>query len=135
VAGLVVTALAKSAAKALIERPRPSPALAVGSNTGSAFPSGHAADSLVVFVMLALILSTAQSPRAKWAVWSIAMALVLVVGGSRIYLGSHWLTDVLGGWALAGAILSMLVWGFPSWERSSPPTRPALTPPEGRART
>jgi membrane-associated phospholipid phosphatase len=134
-AAFVVTVLAKNTAKALIERPRPSPALAIGSNTGFAFPSGHAADSLAVFAMLALILSTARSSRGRWALWSGALAVVLVVGASRVYLGSHWLSDVLGGWALAGAIVSLLAWMFPSWDRAGPPARPALKPPEGPART
>jgi membrane-associated phospholipid phosphatase len=131
----VVTVLAKNTAKALIERPRPTPAYAIGSNTGFAFPSGHAADSLAVFAMLALILSTAHTPRGRWALWTCALAVVLVVGASRVYLGSHWLSDVLGGWALAAAIVSLLVWMFPSWDRSRPPARPMLKPPEGPART
>jgi membrane-associated phospholipid phosphatase len=131
----VVTVLAKNTAKALIERPRPSPALAIGANTGFAFPSGHAADSLAVFAMVALILSTARSSRGRWALWSFALAVVLVVGASRGYLGSHWLSDVLGGWALAGAIVSLLAWMFPSWDRARPPARPTLKPPEGPART
>jgi membrane-associated phospholipid phosphatase len=135
IVAFVVTVLAKNAAKALIERPRPSPALAIGSNTGFAFPSGHAADSLAVFAMLALILSTARTPRAKWALWSCALAVVMVVGASRVYLGSHWLSDVLGGWALAAAIVSLLAWMFPPWDRARPPARPTLKPPEGPART
>jgi membrane-associated phospholipid phosphatase len=135
VVAFVVTVLAKNTAKVLIERPRPSPALAIGSNTGFAFPSGHAADSLAVFAMVALILSTARTPRGRWALWSGALVVVLVVGASRVYLGSHWLSDVLGGWALAGAIVFLLVWMFPSWDRARPPARPALKPPEGPART
>jgi membrane-associated phospholipid phosphatase len=108
VAAFLLAILAKNAGKALIERPRPSPLEAIGSNTGFAFPSGHAADSLAVFALIALIASTGRSPRVRWAIWSGAALVILVVGGSRVYLGSHWLTDVVGGWALAAAIVSLL---------------------------
>jgi membrane-associated phospholipid phosphatase len=134
VTAFVLAILAKNAGKALIERPRPSPLEAIGSNTGFAFPSGHAADSLAVFAMIALIASAGRRPRVRWAVWSGAALMILLVGGSRVYLGSHWLTDVVGGWALAVAIVSLLAGVFldPGWRR-----RPAVrvTPPEEPTRT
>jgi undecaprenyl-diphosphatase len=134
VVALVVTVLAKNAAKALIERPRPSPLLAIGSNTGFAFPSGHAADSLAAFALVALIASADRSLRAKRIIWSCAVVVILVVGASRVYLGSHWLTDVLGGWALALAIVSMLAGAFLLPGRSDRQAHP-IKPPEGPART
>jgi membrane-associated phospholipid phosphatase len=132
-AALIATVLAKNGVKALIERPRPLPTLAIGS-TGFAFPSGHAADSVAVFAMLALILATGQSSHARWAIWGGAALVALVVGASRVYLGAHWLTDVLGGWALAGAIVSILAAVLGPGRRSGPEAE-ALTPPAGPAGT
>jgi len=132
--GLAVTVVAKNSAKALIERPRPSPTSAIGSNTGFAFPSGHAADSLAVFAMLVLILSAGRSRRVRLTMSFAAAILVLAVGASRVYLGAHWLTDVLGAWALAGAIVGLLAWVFPLPRRPLPQDSP-LKPRGGPART
>lgn len=63
-----------------------------------AFPSGHAANSTLVWLCLALLL--ARSPRARApAIWA-AVWLALLVGLSRVVLGVHWPSDVIGGWAL-----------------------------------
>jgi undecaprenyl-diphosphatase len=134
VAALVVTVVAKNVAKAIIERPRPPSALAIGTTTGFAFPSGHAADSLAVYVSLALILSVVLERRWRWSIWSGAVAVIVVVGASRVYLGAHWLTDVLGGWALAGGIVSILAWALALARRRRSPV-PRLKPPGGPART
>ena len=86
--------------KPLIGRPRPPPAIWIGHYSGAAFPSGHAAQSVAFYAILAIVLGAGRSPRAKTVLWSVAALVALAVGGSRIYLGAHWLTDVLGGYAL-----------------------------------
>ena len=59
--------------------------------------------------MLAMILS-AGAPYARRAlIWSGAAIVTLVVGASRVYLGAHWLTDVLGGYALGAAWVALLM--------------------------
>jgi undecaprenyl-diphosphatase len=131
---LLVTLLAKNSAKFLIGRPRPSPEFAIGSNVGSAFPSGHSADSLAVFAMLALVMAWGRTPRARRAIWGGAAIAALVIGVSRVYLGAHWMTDVLGGWALAGGIVSVLVAVLGPGRRSGPQAE-ALKPPTGQAGT
>jgi undecaprenyl-diphosphatase len=77
-----------------IGRPRPH----IGIDwlpTSLAFPSGHAANSMTAFLLMALVLAP-QRWRAPWALG--AMILSIIVGLSRIYLGVHWPSDVIGGW-------------------------------------
>ncbi|HEX8217250.1 MAG TPA: phosphatase PAP2 family protein, partial [Allosphingosinicella sp.] len=61
------------------------------------FPSGHAANSVMVYLSLALLL-TATYPRRSLAVWA-AVWLSILIGISRLVLGVHWPTDVIAGWA------------------------------------
>jgi undecaprenyl-diphosphatase len=89
--------------KPLIGRPRPPPAIWIGHYSGAAFPSGHATQSVAFYAMLAIVLGAGRSPWVKAVLWSVAALVALVVGGSRIYLGAHWLTDVLGGYALGAS--------------------------------
>jgi undecaprenyl-diphosphatase len=93
--------LLSQAIKTLTARARPPAGLAAGHFPGHAFPSGHATQAAAVYGMLAVVLAS-RTPRwrRKVAVWAAAVLTVTVVGITRLYLGAHWLTDVLGGWAL-----------------------------------
>jgi len=83
--------------KLIIDRPRPgvSPHL-VAVDTYS-FPSGHAANAMITYLAIAVLLPVKQRNRAIAV--GIGLALVLQVGISRVMLGVHWPTDVIGGWA------------------------------------
>ena len=94
--------------KVLVGRPRPPPAIWIGHFPAAAFPSGHATQTVAFYSLLAIIAGAGRSPRVKLALWSAAVLAALVVGFSRIYLGAHWLTDVLGGYAL-GALCAAVV--------------------------
>lgn len=61
------------------------------------FPSGHAANSTIVYLTLALLL-TGTWPRRSLAVWA-AVWLSILIGVSRLVLGVHWPSDVIAGWA------------------------------------
>jgi membrane-associated phospholipid phosphatase len=96
--------------KLLVGRPRPPVAFALAAASGYSFPSGHATDAAAVYGMLAALLAAASpSWRRKVTVWAVMVGVIGAVGLSRMYLGVHWLTDVLGGFALGGAWLFALL--------------------------
>ena len=95
--------------KPVIDRPRPPASLWIGHFTGAAFPSGHATQAVAFYGMLAIVLSVGRSLRARSLVWIAAALVVLLVGASRIYLGAHWLTDVLAGYSLGAAWIALVV--------------------------
>ncbi|MFN2544161.1 MAG: bifunctional DedA family/phosphatase PAP2 family protein [Actinomycetota bacterium] len=96
--------------KALIDRPRPPASHFLVSATGPSFPSGHVTDAVALYGLLAaLIASATPSWTRKVGAWAGAVIVGLAVGTTRLYLGVHWLTDVLGGYALGGLWLFTLL--------------------------
>jgi magnesium-transporting ATPase (P-type)/membrane-associated phospholipid phosphatase len=92
-----------------IGRSRPPIEWMVIPASGWGFPSGHATQSTAVFGALAYIVAERLSDwDDKVRVWAVAVGGAFLVGVSRVYLGVHWPTDVIGGWALAGAWLAFL---------------------------
>ena len=85
--------------KALYGRPRPPVAL-VEEVTG-AFPSGHAVAGAVAAISLVIVLVQPGAARRNLEI--AAAGFVIVMAGTRVYLGAHWLTDVFGGVALGAA--------------------------------
>ena len=91
--------------KTIVARPRPDIVTRFDIVYSSSFPSGHSTMAPVVYLTLAVILAAGEPRRdVRVLIFACAVALTLSVGVSRVYLGVHWPTDVLAGWALGGAI-------------------------------
>ena len=97
------------AVKQLVERPRPPTELALSHATGFAFPSGHATDAAAVYGMLAVLLARPGRRGVRVAALAGAFGLVALVGLSRLYLGVHWLTDVLAGIGIGAIWIASLI--------------------------
>lgn len=106
---LVLTVLLKNT----VGRGRPPVVDVLGAiDTGYAFPSGHTLNGTVFYgLVIGLVLSWCRSAWARAAALGGGLTMALGIGLSRIYLGYHWLTDVLAGWSLAAVVLSVVLLG------------------------
>lgn len=105
---VAVGSLVQQALKAAIDRPRPVWPDPVDSAHYAAFPSGHAMTATVVCGLLLWLLHRHGTSRTLWrTALTVAVVSVLGVGLTRVWLGVHWPSDVLGGWLL-GALLVVL---------------------------
>ncbi|TWT88885.1 undecaprenyl pyrophosphate phosphatase [Pseudobythopirellula maris] len=96
--------------KSGFDRPRPD-LVPHGSHVYTrSFPSGHSMTAAVVYLTLGATVAAAQrGRRLRWFVMGSAVLVTVAVGMSRVYLGVHWPTDVLAGWAIGVA------WAIVSW--------------------
>ncbi len=114
--------------KLIIERPRPALPWAHVLPDYS-FPSGHSMNSLVLYLAIALIVWVSYGRRAGSAAVVFAIVIAGAVGFSRIYLGYHYVSDVVGGfaaglvWLFAVAVAFEAIprtWARRPWSRSGP---------------
>ncbi|MGA2268510.1 MAG: phosphatase PAP2 family protein [Bryobacteraceae bacterium] len=95
--------------KLLFHRLRPEPFFGSAEPLTYSFPSGHAMVSCCFFGVLAAILAARDRPRARrMAIWAVAALLAGLIGFSRVYLGFHYPTDVLAGYAAAVVWLAVV---------------------------
>lgn len=96
--------------KAIVGRARPPEAFQAVETLNASFPSGHALLATVFYLGLGVLLAEAM-PRRRLKAFMITSGIVIaiVIGLTRIYLGAHWTTDVIAGWAV-GAAWAMVLW-------------------------
>jgi membrane-associated phospholipid phosphatase len=121
--GLVLVAglcsLLDSPIKFVVDRPRPTAALVqvFASEHGSGFPSGHTLFAAVVLGFLAYLATTRLRRRILRTPSFVGLlALILLTGTSRVYLGVHWPSDVLGGYLVGALLLVPLIWLYHTWQ-------------------
>lgn len=90
----------------------PRPVDMYGGAVHWAFPSSHATMSLVIFGFLAMLCSREMTVKKRWLPFGLALFLILGIGYSRLYLGAHWLSDVVGGFSLGTAWLILMTVAF-----------------------
>ncbi len=117
VGGLIT--LVNTALKLAINRPRPSADLVhvLSPEQGNGFPSGHAFFAILILGLTAYFISINLKNRAlRMLVLAALIALILLTGTSRVYLGVHWPSDVIGGYLIGGVFLTALTWFHRTWK-------------------
>lgn len=99
--------VAATTIKLALQRPRPFTGLYEGL-AAYAFPSGHAAMSMVAYGFLAVLVARNISAPRRWFAYGVFALLISLIAVSRLYLGAHWLSDVLGGLSLGLAWVCLL---------------------------
>ncbi|MBY6204243.1 phosphatase PAP2 family protein [Halomonas denitrificans] len=111
IGGVIVSLLLKE----LFDRPRPDLVPHLSHTLTSSFPSGHSMLAAVTYLTLgALVAEMAERKRQVVYPLVVALLLTVMVGVSRVHVGVHWPTDVLGGWMM-GAAWALLCWTVIRW--------------------
>ncbi|MEP6573388.1 MAG: phosphatase PAP2 family protein [Gemmatimonadota bacterium] len=97
--------------KQLFHRPRPYFSDPIFSAQGWSFPSGHALESLITYGMLIFVILQIRPSAPRLALPLAATLLVIAIGITRLYLGVHYLSDVLAGYAAAAMWLAACISG------------------------
>lgn len=106
--------------KVLFHRTRPQAFFGLSSPANYSFVSGHAITACCFWGVLAAILAArSRSGWVRCGLWALAGGLAAAVGFSRVYLGMHYPTDVLAGYALAVVWASAVRAGYAVWLRRS----------------
>ncbi|MCL5961520.1 MAG: phosphatase PAP2 family protein [Chloroflexi bacterium] len=106
--------------KLLVQRPRPTANVFEGwlGRPSSSFPSGHAVHFIVFYGLLIYLAHTTIEQRwLRWAIYVVGGALIILVGFSRVYLGAHWPSDVLGGYVIGALWLLILIRAYEAVRR------------------
>ena len=99
------------------------PPLLDSAQMSYAFPSAHASLSVAVFGFLAVIVARELRSNWHWVPYSMAVFMVVAIGFSRLYLGVHWLSDVLAGWSLGLAWVALMGIAYRHHPEPAPSTR------------
>ena len=131
--GLGATALT-GGIKALVDRERPTVEEPVAAAPGFSFPSGHSLGSAVTYGVLALVFLPVVPARFRRTAIVVTVAAVALIGISRVALGVHYPSDVLGGWLLGICWIMLTAIAYRRWRsgrgEADPPLTEGLDPAE-----
>ena len=106
--------LVRLAVMRAVRRTRPPPQFWLAQPDGFSFPSGHTTTATLGYLLIAWLLAQLW-PAKRIPLFVAAAGIAATVGLSRVYLGVHWPTDVLAGWALGLAWLSLAALAMRTW--------------------
>jgi membrane-associated phospholipid phosphatase len=118
--GTHVSTLVTIVLKEVVHRPRPSPELVhvAAPLTDLSFPSGHVVQYATLFGFTVFLVYVLARPSLQRTILLVLLALpIVLVGPSRLYLGQHWLSDVVGGYAVSTLVLLPYCWAYIRWLR------------------
>ena len=117
VAGLF--ALIAIALKIFVGRPRPSVNLVqiLSLEQDNGFPSGHAISAILILGLTAYLgYINVKNHTARTVILVVLILSIVLIGISRVYLGVHWPSDVMGGYLIGGTLLTLLIWLYRYWK-------------------
>ena len=119
ISGLVGSEVILTIFKLIFRRARPEVGFFLIPENGYSFPSGHAVMSVIFYGMIGYYLfQLTKKPGQKLLVFILSFLLIFLIGFSRICLGVHWFSDVLGGWTLGLFLLILLITIFKQREKN-----------------
>jgi undecaprenyl-diphosphatase len=102
-------AIALPVLKLLFDRPRPDLLWHLVNETTWSFPSGHAMGAMILYPLLGYIAGYGRGTTRAGGLAVAGVLLTLLIGMTRIVLGVHWASDVIGGWLIGGAFALVTV--------------------------
>lgn len=100
--------------KIIIRRPRPN-VLRLVKERNFSYPSGHAMISLLFYITV-IVLINKSNIKHKKLINVILVVIIILIGISRVYLGVHYITDILGGYLISASILILTLKGDAKWK-------------------
>jgi undecaprenyl-diphosphatase len=129
VVAVVGGGLVDTAVKLAVNRPRPQLDHPLAHAIGKSFPSGHSMSSIITYGVLLLVFLPVLPRVWRMVATVLAVLLVLAIGVSRLMLGVHFVSDVIGGWILGLAWLTAVTAAFSIWRKET--GKPAVHVTEG----
>ena len=119
IGAVVISQILKIGIKQLIGRPRPTTEIVkvlFSAQEIYSFPSGHTVHYTVFFGLLFFFAYTLVKPvTLRWSLCLLLGGMIAVIGLARIFLGAHWVSDVIGGYLLGGAVLTASIGAYRQW--------------------